>query len=345
MLYGCAALVLLCQSLILIYGAAGYTGRAVAERALAVGLSFIVAGRRSNALEALASRLGVLYRAFTVDGPEGVPPSAFEGVSTLINCAGPFAATAPPLLDACIARGVHYLDTSAEFNTFALVETLSERASKAGVMLLPGVSFVPTDCLAAHVAARVSQPRTLRIALQVGSAMSRGSVKSVGEIFSAGLMRRTAGVIVPTLHATPARFDFGAGEVDCAPMSLGEAFTAFRSTRVPTIEMYVSVLGGIMPEPTVVGSGSSASALPDGPTAAQRASQPSRTVAEVTAADGSIVRSVLDMVNGYSYTPLAAVEIARRILQGESKPGFQTPVTAFGVGFAQTIADTQIMDL
>ncbi|RYG78695.1 MAG: hypothetical protein EON59_16960, partial [Alphaproteobacteria bacterium] len=58
-----------------------------------------------------------------------------------------------------------------------------------------------------------------------------------------------------------------------------------------------------------------------------------------------IVRSVLDTVNGYSFTPMAAAEAARRVLAGEVRPGFQTPMGLFGTGFAETIADTRITDI
>lgn len=66
---------------------------------------------------------------------------------------------------------------------------------------------------------------------------------------------------------------------------------------------------------------------------------------EVTGADGSVVRSVPDTVNGYTFTTTAAAEAARRVLSGEARPGFQTPAGLFGEGFAETIADTSIVDL
>ena len=58
-----------------------------------------------------------------------------------------------------------------------------------------------------------------------------------------------------------------------------------------------------------------------------------------------IVRSLLDTVNGYSFTPMAAAEAARRMLLGDVRPGFQVPARHFGAGFAETIADTRITDV
>ena len=61
--------------------------------------------------------------------------------------------------------------------------------------------------------------------------------------------------------------------------------------------------------------------------------------------DGSVARSVLDTVNGYTFTAMAAAEAARRVLAGEVWPGFQTPAGLFGHGFAECIADTRITDI
>jgi hypothetical protein len=42
---------------------------------------------------------------------------------------------------------------------------------------------------------------------------------------------------------------------------------------------------------------------------------------------------------------MAAAEAGRRVLAGEARAGFQTPAALFGNGFAQTIADTIIIDI
>jgi hypothetical protein len=185
---------------------------------------------------------------------------------------------------------------------------------------------------------RVEQSQRLRIALQVAGSMSRGSAFSAGEIIGAGLMARVDGVLGPKADATFASFDFGDGPVDCAPLSFGDLVTAWHSTGIPNIEMYVHVSGDAFPEGDL-------SLLPDGPSAEERDAHRARAVAEVTGTDGQTARSVIETVNGYSFTPLAAIEAARRVLAGEVRPGFQTPVTVFGSGFAETVAGTVITDL
>jgi len=113
-------------------------------------------------------------------------------VCVLLNCAGPFAKTTESLMRACIEAGVHDLDITAEINVYRLAESPGTHASRAGVMLLPGVGWdvVSTDCLALQLSRRVAQLISLRIALQVAGSMSRGSAISAGEIVGAGLMAR-----------------------------------------------------------------------------------------------------------------------------------------------------------
>ena len=54
-----------------------------------------------------------------------------------------------------------------------------------------------------------------------------------------------------------------------------------------------------------------------------------------------VIWSIATPGNGYSFAPLAAVEAVRRVMSGEARPRFQTPVGMFGQGFAETIAVTR----
>jgi len=324
---------------LLIYGATGYTGRMVVARAKEEGLDVTVAGRDAIRLAALAHTLEVPSLVFALDDP-GVLNAQLAGFTAVLNCAGPFARTAEPLMRACIATGAHYLDITAEIKVYQLAEALSGVALEAGVMLLPGVGWdvVPSDSLAMHLAQRVHNPYSLRIALQVAGSMSRGSATSAGEIIGVGLLARIDGKLVANDRAQGRGFDFGEGTVECAPLSFGDLVTAWHSTRIPNIEMYVHISGPAFPAGDL-------SDLPEGPTAAERDAHRARAVAEVVGADGSTARAMIDTINGYSYTPLAASAAARLVLGGHSKPGFQTPASVFGVGFAESIADTRIIDL
>jgi hypothetical protein len=133
-------------------------------------------------------------------------------------------------------------------------------------------------------------------------------------------------------------FDFGDRPATAVPVTLPDLITIWRDTAIPNIETYVYLTDGAFPEGDLA-------AMPDGPTSDQRRDSRYHAAVEVTGEDGSVVRSVLDTVNGYTFTTIAAAEAARRVLNGEARPGFQTPAGLFGAGFAETIADTSIVDL
>lgn len=150
---------------LMIYGAAGYTGGMAAEHAAAAGLALVVAGREKDRskLAELAERLGAEVCIFSLDEPADTKEGLL-GVSVVLNAAGPFMNTAEPLMSAAIRIGVHYLDFSAELDTYREALALDGQAPAAGVMLLPGSggSVAMLGSLASHAVARVEDPQKIR---------------------------------------------------------------------------------------------------------------------------------------------------------------------------------------
>ena len=325
---------------LMIYGAAGYTGRMAAANAVEAGLTVVIAGRKQDKAKfaALAAELGVEYRLFAVDDIAAAH-AALHDIGALLNTAGPFMRTAGPLMQACIAAGVHYLDIAAELDSYQFAEKLDQAATAAGVMLLPGSggSVAMLGSLAAHAVKRVAKPRSLSIAMHVAGGFSRGSAVSASENVTIGLLHRVDGKLVDREPAVR-DFDFGGGPVSSFGVTLPDLITIWRATNIPNIETFVYLTDTVFPAGDLA-------AMPDGPTRGQRDASRYHAAVEVTGEDGSVVRSVLDTVNGYSFTSIAAAEAARRVLNGEARPGFQTPAGLFGDRFAETIADTTIVDL
>lgn len=323
---------------LMIYGATGYTGRMAAAHAEAAGTAIILAGRSEGLLAELSSELGVEFRSFPLDDPAAIDAN-LDGVAVILNCAGPFMRTARPLMDASIRNGVHYLDTAAELDSYRLAEQLDEQAKVADVMLMPGGggSVAMLGSLAGHAVERVGAPRKIRIAMHVAGGLSRGSAISATENLTTETLERIKGELVD-VAADIQTFDFGQGAVDSFRVTLPDLITIWRATQIPDIATFVHVTGDGFPQGDL-------SKLPDGPTEAERQANRYRAVVEVTDAEGRVTRSRLDTVNGYTFTAMAAAEAGRRILAGEARPGFQTPAGLFGSGFAETIADTTIIDI
>lgn len=325
----------------MIYGAAGYTGGMAAEHAATAGLSLLLGGREKDrqALEVLASRIGGEVRIFRLDDPAGIR-AGLTDVTVILNAAGPFMNTAEPLMSAAIASGVHYLDFSAELDTYREALALDARARAAGIMLLPGSggSVAMLGCLAAHAVRRVDDPLKISIALEVAGAMSRGSATSASQNIAPDALQLVDGELVSRSPDDVRDFNFGNGPRSSFPVTLPDLVTIHNATGVLNIETFVHISAGSFPSGDI-------KHLPTGPTREERDANRYHAAVEVTGAGGTVVRSLLDTVNGYTFTSMAAVEAARRVIAGEVRLGFQTPASLFGQGFAETIADTRIVDL
>lgn len=321
---------------LLIYGATGYTGRLVAERAVQIGLDVTVAGRDAGKVRDLAGLLGVESRVFDVDDADAVR-DALQDVACVLNVAGPFRRTARQLMDAAIEAGVHYLDTTAEFEIFALAESKGPEAAHAGVMIMSGTGWdvVPSDTLALHTARRVPDAEKLTIALRVTGGFSRGSLASSAGIEDLGTLVRRSGELTRLDAAATRSFDFGNGPEDCIPAPMGDLITGLKSTGIGNIEVFLGTDAGFPDLDTADA----------GPTEDERGQGRYLALAEVTGRNGQVARSLIDTPTGYTFTQLSSVEIARRVLDGQFTAGFQSPASAYGPDLATGISDTTIVDL
>jgi NAD(P)-dependent dehydrogenase (short-subunit alcohol dehydrogenase family) len=125
-----------------VYGAYGHTGRFVVAELLERGYVPLLLGRNPDKLLALArGRPGLETRPASVDDPAALD-RALRGAVAVINCAGPFATTAAPLIEAALRAGLPYADVAAEIeanrDTFT---TFAERARAAGIIVVPAMAF------------------------------------------------------------------------------------------------------------------------------------------------------------------------------------------------------------
>ncbi|KAJ5895319.1 NAD(P)-binding protein [Penicillium taxi] len=324
---------------LIIYGATGYTGRMASEHAKSIGLDFALAGRSEQNLQDLASRLDVPYYAFDLSDQE-IVDSMLKDTSVVLNCAGPYVRTAKTLMEACIRNRTQYLDISAEIGTYQQAQEYDTAAQEAGIMLLPGCggSVAMLGCLASHVIGQVENPKSIDIALHVTGSMSRGSALSASNMTS-GCLRLVDGNLVEQENPQTTTFNFGDGKgnVPSFPVTLPDLLTISKSSGLINIGTFVHASSDSFPTGDL-------DQLPDGPTAEQRDAAPYHAAAVVTSEEGFSYRAVLHTVNGYSFTGLASVEAARRVLEKEAKPGFQTPVLVFGKDFIRAIPNTEIIE-
>ncbi|WP_199721537.1 saccharopine dehydrogenase family protein [Cellulomonas rhizosphaerae] len=127
---------------VLVYGAAGHTGRFVVDELVRRGLTPVLAGRSAERLDAaLQPHASLERRVARVEDP-GLLQQAVAGVGAVINCAGPFLDTALPLARAAVDAGAHYLDVTAEQSAVQLLyRELDAPARAAGVAVVPAMAF------------------------------------------------------------------------------------------------------------------------------------------------------------------------------------------------------------
>lgn len=128
--------------MVAVYGAYGHTGRFVVAELLDRGFVPVLSGRDADKLKVLAeSGSGLDARPASADDPAALD-RALAGAAAVINCAGPFATTAAPVIEAALRAGIPYVDVAAEIE--ALVDTFArftDRARASGAVIVPAMAF------------------------------------------------------------------------------------------------------------------------------------------------------------------------------------------------------------
>lgn len=169
---------------LVIYGATGFTGRQcaayLAEHA-PPDLRWTIAGRRVDALQELASSLGLQAEPLVADSasPQTVDHLASQ-TRVLLTTTGPYSKYGSPVVRACVENGTHYADITGESPWVAeMIQAHHERAREQGTRIVSfcGFDSVPSDLgarfMVEAVRERFDQP-TRRV--QAAFAMHRGGL-------------------------------------------------------------------------------------------------------------------------------------------------------------------------
>lgn len=330
----------------MIYGANGYTGELIAREAVRRGHKPFLAGRSKEKIEPLARELGLEARGFSLD--DALQAAAqIKGCGLVMHCAGPFSVTAQPMMEACLQAGAHYLDITGEIGVFELAQSLNARAHEAGVVICSGVGFdvIPTDCVAATLKQAMPDATHLALGFDSRSGPSAGTAKTSVEGLAQGGKARENGKIVPVAMAHHVRrIDFGGGEKKAMTIPWGDVSTAYHTTGIPNIEVFIPASTGM-----IFGARSSRFirpllALPSiqkwlkariektvkGPGEATRSQQPTYVWGEVRNARGDIKTARIRTENVYSLTITGALAVVAHLMQNKPAGGAYTPAKLVG---------------
>ena len=337
----------------MIYGANGYTGELTAREAVRRGMRPVLAGRTAEQVEPLARELGCEARVFDLERID------LGGVAAVLHCAGPFSRTSAPMVRACLEAGVHYLDITGEIAVFEAVMAQDAEAKRRGVTLVPGVGFdvVPTDCLAAQLAARMPDATELWLAFSMrGGGISRGTLKTMIEGAGRGGAIRRDGKIVRVPTVFDAReIPFASGPRMAMTIPWGDVSTAFHSTGIPNIRVYSAappkairrarwsdLLGPLLRMRIV---NRTLQKLADrrkpGPSERRRASARTDLWGRVVNAKGDELTMTMEVAEGYTFTVQSSIAAVERILAEPVQAGAFTPSRRFGAQFVNEVEMTR----
>ena len=339
----------------MLYGAYGFTGRLLVDEALRRGHRPLLAGRDGTRLAALAKPHGLEWLAIDLEETKRLA-AAVEQFDLVFHAAGPFAQTSEPVVRACLAGQTHYLDITGELPVYENTFRHHDEAVARGIALLSGVGYdiIPSDCLAAYVAARLPGATHLETAIHALARVSSGTVKSglvnFRQLPGGSAIRRDGRLVARPLGSDTRTVRFSDGrERTVTAFPWGDLVTAYHTTGIPNITSYLAL-------PSVPGFsllsrvGMAALRLPGARALAERAApvfftgpdeqeqRTGRTYLWARAADeaGHAIEAWLETGETYRFTALAGVRAVERVLDGIPS-GALTPAKAFGVDFVLEI--------
>jgi short subunit dehydrogenase-like uncharacterized protein len=177
---------------VVVYGASGYTGRLICEYLREYGVPFVAAGRSADTLSASMSThvAGIEtadYEVVEVTHDLESLTELFQGASVVLNTVGPFSKWGPEVVEACLAAGAHYTDTTGEQDWLITCdEKYGADFAAAGLLLAPGIAqMYTTGEIAAEVALETPGLDTLDIAVFWGGSPTIASTQTI--LFNAAL--------------------------------------------------------------------------------------------------------------------------------------------------------------
>jgi short subunit dehydrogenase-like uncharacterized protein len=345
---------------IVLFGATGYTGDLVARALAARGTRPVLAARSAERLEPLAGELGGLEtRVADVSRPETVRVLVEPG-DVLVSTVGPFSRWGDPAVEAAIAAGATYFDSTGEP---AFIRRVFERhgpaAERAGSALLTafGFDWVPGN-LAGALALREAGPDAVR--LEVGY-FPRGGGTSGGTqasglqaamepsfAYRGGRLRsERTGAHVRTFELEPGKERRGVSVGGSEHFGLPAVHPTLRDVEVilgmagsltPAVPYITAVTSTLLKLPPLragarASLGRLAKGSTGGPDEEARASSSATVVAEAFDDSGVRLTTVrLGGVNPYTFTAeILAWGAATAAGQGIEGSGALGPVEAFGL--------------
>jgi len=332
---------------VLIYGAYGFTGKGIAELASEYGIVPVLAGRNESKLKPLADSLGYDYIVLPLENNHDNLVKVLKHFEIVLHIAGPYTHTAKPMLDAVVEAGTHYVDLTGENHVIQAELDRDEEFKRANIMVMPAVGYdvVPTDCLNVYVADKISQPTQLTVVLNgsyaaaAGAQTSRGTMKSGLEMLGRPLLKRENGEMVAMATPELIHRKENGREQTLLQIPWADMITSYVSTGIPNIEVFQVQEGELPPWLLRVAQSDAGRRVlgwlidnfaPEGPPPSAQENRQTRIVSTVSNEAGATASAALITPEAYLLTFHSTLIIARRVIDGQWEPGFQTVGKVYG---------------
>jgi short subunit dehydrogenase-like uncharacterized protein len=318
----------------------------------------LLAGRNQTRIAALAAELNCPFRVFELNSAQDVAQQ-LAGLQAVLHCAGPFSATAAVMREACLQARTSYLDITGEIDVIEDAAACHERARQAHIAILPavGTDVVPTDCLAAMLAAELPRATQLQLAIHGTGSLSPGTSKTILENLPRGGRARIDGRIqrVPMAWKVM-EVPFPTKTRIAMTIPWGDVASAYYSTDIPNIEVYSSFpphqvrwarrLRWMVPllklRPLQRFLQRQIERKTKGPSHESLESTTTEFWGRVSDPNGRHLEGTITGPNGYRLTVLTALKTIERVLERAIQPGFATPSQALGRDFIREIPSTLV---
>jgi len=338
---------------IVIYGGYGKTGSLIARAALERGHQVVITGADRGKLDRASNELAVPAAQASLDAPLALR-QVFRGARCVIHAAGPFESTCRPVLDACHAEQVPYVDLNGELDVFRALE---ERAASEplSIPVVPGVGFgvVAGESVALHAASLVGNAARIWVGLAPGLGQrSAGALRSTFRTLARG------GAVVADGEYAPERVGrrtfrsrLGGRPRTFLSMPMGELWAVRRSTAARNVMAGVALPAAerVMMQSGILGLLTRSEAISNflaKRLAQDEASGSDRLESLVWARaedlQGRAAEAILTMGEGYRWSAQAAIRAAE-LVAADPRPGLWSPGQYFGKEFAPQVASGQVI--
>lgn len=350
------------QNKLIIYGAYGYSAKLILENLAKKEIKPMLAGRDEYKLRKVANDYDCDYVVFDLENDEVIKKN-LEDYHTLLNCAGPFKFTAEKLMDACLETQTNYLDITGEIPVLENAWKYNEQAKEKEITILSAVGFdvIPTDCLAAKLKEQMPDAVSLKLGFEgKGAKMSRGTNLTTLEMINEdGKIRRDGKIIsVPVGELT---YEIKNDKIEFQGIAIpwGDVSTAYHSTGIPNIEVYLGLPRAAFASRRLLTFGKDLLGINSlkeflkkqiskrmtGPSDYERHKASMIVWGEVSNEKNEKHFEAYRFIEGYELTGRGAAEATLKVLNNEVKKGVQTPSLAFGYKFMDQFIIEKIVEM